>query len=123
MNILIVDDEMDQLRSLKLGLRSRGFSIHATFNAEAAIGYLGRNSDSDVDMVITDYLLPGMDGLDLVRAIRARDRIVPIILMTAYGEKDLLLEAFKAGCDSVIEKPFALCELLKEIERVKSLET
>ena len=121
MNILLVDDEMDQLQSLRIGLRARGHRVLETLTAEQAIVHLTSN-DVEFDMVITDYLLPGMDGLDLVRAIRADNNILPIILMTAHGEKDLFIEAFRCGCDSYIEKPFGLDELTGEIERVKIAE-
>ncbi|MBW2095518.1 MAG: response regulator [Deltaproteobacteria bacterium] len=119
MNILLVDDEMDQLQSLRIGLRAKGHHVLETSSAEEAIRYLA-NNEMEVHLVITDYLLPGMNGLDVVKAIRKNNKILPIILMTAYGENNLFIEAFRSGCDSYIEKPFAMDELMGEIERVKT---
>jgi len=60
-----------------------------------------------------------MNGLDLLKAIREKNKSLSVIVMTAYGKKDLVIEAMRNRCDSFIEKPFSLDELILEIERVK----
>lgn len=118
MNILLVDDEMDQLHGLRIGLRSRGYQVLETLSAEQAMERL-KNAKTKIDMVITDYMLPGMDGIELVKVIRKNNKILPIILMTGHGEKNLVVDALRSGCDGYIEKPFTLDELMDEVERIK----
>lgn len=71
-------------------------------------------------MVITDYLMPGMTGIDLLVAIRKRAPTLPVVLMTAYGETKLVIEALKNKCDGFLEKPFTLDHLIQEIEAVNA---
>jgi two-component system KDP operon response regulator KdpE len=118
MNILLVDDEMEELRGLRMGLGVRGYQVHETLSAEQAMECL-ENAKVKIDMVITDYVLPDMNGMELVKAIRAKDQILPIILMTGRQEEALDVEALHGGCDGYIEKPFTLDELMDEVERIK----
>jgi len=73
-----------------------------------------------VDMVITDYAMPEMNGLSLLKNIRKSDRKLPVIMMTAYGDKGIVIDALRNRCDSFIEKPFTLGQLMKETERALS---
>lgn len=118
MKILIVDDEPILVESLEIGLKKYGYTVVKCTNAECAIDYLKKNSHK-INLVITDYSMPGMSGLDLLREIRARFGNLPVIMMTAHGEKDLVVEALKNRCDSFIEKSFTLDELVAEIDRAK----
>ncbi len=116
MNIMVVDDERVQVESLRRGLRSRRFGVVEALNGEEAVEHLNDENGS-IDMVITDYAMPGMNGMDLLRSIREKDRYLPVIMMTAYGEKDLVIDAMRNHCDSFIEKPFTLDDLMNEIDR------
>ena len=118
--ILIVDDELEQLRSLKISLSGKGYKILDAASGPAAIERL-EDCRSPVHMVITDYFMPEMDGIDLLKHIRKRFRFLPVILMTAYGQKSLVIEALKSQCDGFIEKPFTLEALIQEIERIEAL--
>lgn len=117
MNILVVDDEAEQLDSLRVGLKSRGFKVFEALNAEDALKRLNHGPEK-IDIVITDYVMPGMNGMELLKKIREKNNTLPVILMTAYGEKDLVIDALRNSCNSFIEKPFTLDQLLKEINRV-----
>lgn len=116
MKIMVVDDEMVQIESLRRGLRSKRFDVVEALNGQEAMTRLNDENGS-IDMVITDYSMPGMNGIDLLRKIREKDISLPVIMMTAYGEKDLVIEAMRNDCDSFIEKPFTLEMLMKEIDR------
>ena len=118
MNILLVDDEMDELQGLRIGLGVRGYEVIESLSAEQALEHL-KNTRVKIGMVITDYVLPDMNGIELVKAIRAKDQLLPIILMTGHQEKDLYAEALHSGCDGYIEKPFTLDELMDEVEKAK----
>lgn len=120
MNILIIDDNPEQLTSIELSLKIKG---HTVFIAEAGKEALNKLKDKYfvIDMVVTDYAMPKMNGLELLSKIRKKDPLLPVVIMTAYGEKELLVQALRSGCDGFIEKPFTPDQLLSEIERVTSL--
>ena len=119
MNILVVDDEVVQLESLRRGLRTRGYQVLEALSAEEALKCFTHSNMNKIDLVLSDYLMPGMNGIELLKRIRNHHGSLPVILMTAYGEKDLVIEALRNRCDSFIEKPFTLDQLMQEIERVK----
>ncbi len=118
--ILLVDDEPQQLRSLRIGLGSQGYHILEDGNGQAALKRLD-SAKPPVDMVITDYSMTGMNGLELLSRVKERSKTLPVIMMTAYGETSLVIEALKNQCDGFIEKPFALDALISEIERIKCI--
>jgi len=118
MNILVVDDEAVLVESIKIGLQSRGYRVIAAYGAKEALDCL-RHGGQRIDMVITDYLMPEMSGIDLLIKIRKMAPDLPVVLMTAYGETKLVVEAMKNKCDGFIEKPFTLDRLTAEIEDIR----
>lgn len=120
MNILVVDDEPVMVESITIGLESKGYRTVKAFSAEDALEQLSSGQHHPViDLVVTDYLMPNMSGLDLLAAVRKSQPTLPIMIMTAYAETSLVIEALKNHCDSFIEKPFNLEQLVVEIERIK----
>ncbi|MFH1984653.1 MAG: response regulator [Pseudomonadota bacterium] len=118
--VLIVDDEPQELRSLKIGLLNKGYNVIVTSGAQEALQRIEETDDPSqaaIDIVVTDFSMPDMNGMDLLKKIREKTRSLPIIMMTAYGEKNLVVEALRNQCDSYIEKPFSLDDLILEIER------
>ena len=122
MNILVVDDEILQLKSIKIGLRTEGYSVVTALNGKEALQQL-QEAPTPFDLMITDYFMPDINGLELLQEVRRIMPFIPVILMTAYGRKDLVIEALKKECSGFIEKPFALDQLLGEIARVSRLKT
>ena len=118
--ILIVDDEVEQLRGLRVGLTVSGYKVIDAFGAREALDYL-QDKPGAVDLVISDYTMPDMDGLTFLDKMQEMGSRIPLILMTAYGAKEVVIKALRAGCDGYIEKPFTTDELLGEIDRVKEL--
>ncbi|MGC8493748.1 MAG: response regulator [Syntrophobacteraceae bacterium] len=116
MKILVVDDEIDQLESLRRGLKSRGHSVVVARGAELAVQMLGEPG-SAIDLMITDYAMPVLDGLSLIERIRKSHVELPIILMSAYGRNELVIEAMGHVCNGFIEKPFTLDGIMREIEK------
>ena len=118
MNILVVDDEEAMVESLRIGLESNGYRVFGAFNGEQALDHLF-HEDHRIDLLITDYLMPTINGLDLLATVRRSHPSLSVMIMTAYAETSLLIEALKDHCDSFIEKPFSLDQLMVEIERIK----
>lgn len=118
MNILVVDDETMLIDSITIGLTNNGYQVFAAPNAQQALEQLS-SQNQKIDLVITDYLMPGMNGLELLVAIRGSHPTLPVMIMTAYTETRLVIEALKNHCDGFISKPFRLDQLIAEIERIK----
>jgi signal transduction histidine kinase len=119
MKILVVDDEVMQLNNMKIGLRTEGHSVVTAQSAEDALEKV-KHSPAPFDLIIADYRMTGITGLNLLEVLRTKNPFIPVILMTAFGGKKLLIEALHHQCNGYIEKPFSLEQLLGEIERVRS---
>ena len=117
--ILIVDDEEEQLRALQLGLRRKGYTVATAKNGTQAFARLC-DQDGGFDMVVTDFAMPGMDGLTFLKKIRSQNKHLAVMMMTAYGKKEVLVDALRNQCNGFIEKPFTMSEFIDEIERVRS---
>lgn len=117
MNILIVDDEIDQLESLRRGLKSKGYGVFEALNADEALHILEHNL-KDINMLLTDYIMPGKDGIELLNEVRSKYGPIPVIMMSAYRTTDLISSINKNVCDSFIQKPFTLAHLMVEIEQL-----
>jgi DNA-binding NtrC family response regulator len=118
--VLIVDDEIEQLRTMKLGLRSRQYLVSTARNSREALQQLS-NHQEGYDVLVTDYCMPGMSGLQLLKKIKTEFKDLPVIMMTAYGKKEEFIEVLDNPRKGFIEKPFSLDELVGEIERVRRL--
>jgi len=121
MNILIVDDEPVQLESLRRGLNSKGYKVFEATNAEEALFHLnsGNNKENKIDLVLLDYDLPGINGIELLKIIREKHGFLPVVIMTGYVRMDDVIDLLHNRCDGFIEKPFTLKQLIEEIERVR----
>jgi DNA-binding NtrC family response regulator len=106
--ILIVEDEPKMLRLLELNLGEDGWTTFSAGDAETGLKILGRET---VDLVLTDFKLPGMNGLEFLQAIRRLNAEIPVVLMTAYGSVETAVEAMKNGASNYVLKPFSLEEI------------
>ncbi|MHB8526789.1 MAG: sigma-54-dependent transcriptional regulator [Candidatus Acidiferrales bacterium] len=107
-SILIVEDEAKMRRLLELNLGEEGFSTHAAADAEEGLRLLNREK---IDLVVTDFKLPGMNGLEFLQAIKRIDASLPVVIMTAYGSVESAVEAMKVGASDYVLKPFSLAEM------------
>jgi two-component system, NtrC family, response regulator len=101
--ILIVDDEKNYPLILSAVLEGEGFETLAANSGQEALNTLGH---AEVDLVLTDMKMPAMDGIELLEHIKAKDRELPVIMMTAHGTVDKAVEAMQKGAYSYILKPF-----------------
>jgi DNA-binding NtrC family response regulator len=112
--ILIVDDDEIFLRPLRRTLEAAGFDVLAAASGEDAIDLLKRD---DVDLVVSDRRLPGIDGVELVRRIKAEHPDLAVVVMTAYGTIESAVEAMRLGALDYLVKPFEPAEVLMVIRR------
>jgi len=117
MRILIVDDEAPIRDMLQKGLTQRGgFSVEVAQNGIEATEKI----EKDVfDLVLTDLMMPGMDGLELLKTVKGTRPEVMVILMTAYGSIETAVEAMRIGADDYITKPVDFDELLIHISKAQ----
>jgi DNA-binding NtrC family response regulator len=108
-SILLVDDEINTLKVLSAILKKNGYEVTTARTAEEA---LDRSSKSSFDAVVTDYRLPGMDGLRFISVLRTNMPDVPVVMLTAFGTIENAVEAMKKGAFSYISKPVNPDELL-----------
>ena len=117
--ILIVDDEVNARTALAEVLRDEGYDAEIAADAFEALGKLESYSPQ---VVVTDLKMPGMDGIDLMKKIRATDDPAAVIMMTAHGQVETAVRAMRAGAADYLTKPVDLPELLLVIERVLETE-
>ena len=113
MRILVVDDERAVRESLRRALELEGYDVELADHGEAALERLGGTAQPDA--VILDVLMPGIDGLEVCRRLRAHANVVPVLMLTARAEVDSRVAGLDAGADDYLPKPFALAELLARL--------
>ena len=110
--ILIVEDEDKLRRILELQLLDSGFDVEKAAKAEEALPLIDR-----ADLILTDFKLPGMSGLEMLQLVRRQDSHVPVIVMTAFGTVENAVEAMKAGAADFLLKPFSLDHLTTVVNK------
>jgi DNA-binding NtrC family response regulator len=110
--ILVIEDEEKYRRVIGLHLSSTGYEVKATGTAEEGLKVAG-----DVDLVLTDLKLPGMDGLALLEKLREENKHTPVIVMSAFGTVENAVEAMKKGAVDFLPKPFSLDHLTVVVEK------
>ena len=108
LKVLVVDDEPPIRKLLRMGLGTQGYQTLDAPNAEAALGLMSEAPD----LVILDLGLPDMQGLDLLRRIRAHRENIPIVVLSSRGDEAAKVEALDLGADDYVTKPFGMEELL-----------
>ncbi len=112
--ILIIEDDQRLASLLQTGIEEAGHHVLLAYDAEMALRLLKSDRES-ISLVISDIILPGMNGIELCKHIRAEQPQIPILMLTALGTTDDKLEGFDAGADDYMTKPFDFRELLARI--------
>jgi two-component system, OmpR family, response regulator MprA len=117
MSILVVDDDQAVRDALRRALGMQGYGVELAADGNEALARLVTDGGS-VELLIVDVLMPGMDGLELTRHLRAQGNSLPILMLTARDQVSDRVAGLEAGADDYLVKPFALEEL---IARVRAL--
>ena len=110
--LLIVEDDEKTVRALASGLTREGFAVSTARTGEE--GFFLLNTES-FDLVVLDWMLPGRDGVEILRTLRARGTRTPVLLLTARDAVEDRVQGLESGADDYLVKPFAFPELLARI--------
>jgi two-component system chemotaxis response regulator CheY len=118
MKILIVDDFSTMRRIIKNLLRDLGFTN--TVEADDGTTALPILQAGSIDFLVTDWNMPGMTGIELLRAVRADDKLktIPVLMVTAEAKRDQIIAAAQAGVNGYVVKPFTAVALKEKIEKI-----
>ena len=104
-----MDDNPELLSCFQAALQNVGYQIITKKDTQAALSIL--DEGAVVDLVITDYRMPGMDGLEFMAALRKRSLSIPVIMMTARGDMDIYIKALNLGAYEFLNKPVSIKDL------------
>ena len=118
MKILIVDDFSTMRRIIKNLLRDLGFTN--TVEADDGITAVPILNSGSIDFLVTDWNMPGMTGIDLLRHVRADEKLrnLPVLMVTAEAKREQIIEAAQAGVNGYVAKPFTALALKEKIEKI-----
>lgn len=113
--VLVVDDERNIRLTLTQCLEGPELRVHGAINGEDA---LRRLQQAPVDLVLLDLKLPGLDGLEVLRRLRAGWPQIPVVIVTAHGTVTAAVDAMKLGAVDLVQKPFSPAEIRQVVGRV-----
>ncbi|MBT30713.1 MAG: DNA-binding response regulator [Thalassobius sp.] len=109
-NILLIEDEQNVAAFIKKGLEEDGYQVLVAYDGNSGLDLLAQ---SEVDLIILDIILPGLNGLEVCKKIRkSLHKACPILMLTALGTTDNIVKGLDAGADDYLAKPFKFKELL-----------
>ncbi|MBB1284444.1 response regulator [Flavisolibacter sp. BT320] len=115
MKILVAEDEPIMLKTISLRLKKDGHDVMTTDNGREALSMI---DEHDPDLIITDIMMPYASGLEIVGTVKQTEKKTPIIVLSAMGQENVVLEAFNLGADDFIAKPFSPNELSMRVKRL-----
>ncbi len=115
-HILVVDDDKDIREGLQDYLELKGYRVSAAADGEQALALL--DDRKDVDLALLDVMMPRMNGFDLVRHLRAKGHSFPVLMLTARGETQDILNGFELGVDDYVVKPFSADVLIARVRAI-----
>ncbi len=117
-SILVVDDEALTLRTISRGLREEGYEVSVAMSGEEAMKIFG---DEKPDLALLDIVLPGIDGVKVLRQIKQQNPATIVVMMSAYHMVDRAVEAMKLGAYDYLIKPFHLADMINTIRRASEM--
>lgn len=114
--ILLVDDEPILLKAVEFKLKKEGMHVTTASNGEDAIEQL-ENSEA-FDLVITDVMMPGLGGMELLRSVKGNNPNMKVLLLTGLKTEDTVVDAFDLGADDFMTKPFNPKELVLRVKKL-----
>ena len=121
-HIVMAEDADGTRLTFAAVLRKAGYKVSLARNGKEALELIrkGMGTADVVNLLVTDIWMEELDGLQLMDALAAQAIKLPVLAMTGYGDKDLMLQLMKKGCADYIEKPFGSAELLNHVKEILS---
>src|ERR1700751_1011027 len=113
--VLVVEDKAHLAEGLRFNLQAEGYAVELTGDGESALKRL-LESNGRFDAVVLDVMLPGIDGFEVVSSLRKAKNFIPVLILTARGRPEDVLEGFGAGADDYLAKPFQLPIFLARLQ-------
>ena len=113
MRILLIEDDQGAAAYLVQGLTESGHAVEHAANGTDGLRFA---QDGEYDVMVVDRMLPGLDGLSIIRTLRAQSNATPALVLSALGEVDDRIEGLRAGSDDYLVKPYAFDELVARLE-------
>jgi len=118
LRVIVVDDEQIVLDSAERHLRQDAYQVFKALSAEEALDKMGTET---IDIVLTDLMMPEMDGLEFMQAVKKKNPDIPIIMITGYATINTALQAMQLGAFDYVAKPFTKSELRGVVQRAANL--
>lgn len=115
MKILVAEDEPIMQKTIALRLKKDGHEVVTTDNGREALAMIAQQRP---DLIITDIMMPYASGLEIVGTVKQLEKRIPVIVLSAMGQENVVLEAFNLGADDFISKPFSPNELSMRVKRL-----
>src|ERR1039457_4623056 len=113
--VLVVEDEAHLAQGLRFNLQAEGHEVEVAGDGETALDLIGDQA-ARFDAVVLDVMLPGKSGFEVASMLRERKNYVPILMLTARGRPEDVLQGFASGADDYLPKPFELAILIARLE-------
>ncbi|OPX41420.1 MAG: two-component system response regulator [Desulfobacteraceae bacterium 4484_190.3] len=114
--ILIVDDEKDFVEMLSLRLKEMGEKVESAYSGQEALEVL---AEKNIDVIILDIKMPGMDGIEVLKVVKKRFPLVEVILLTGHGTTETAVEGMKLGALDYLMKPADFDDLMTKLETAR----
>ncbi len=111
--VLVIEDDRETAQFLQKSLKESGHSADLATDGETGLGLA---EDGNYDVLIVDRMLPRLDGLSVIKTLRANGNRTPVLILSALGEVDDRVKGLRAGGDDYLTKPYAYSELLARVE-------
>lgn len=115
MRVLVVEDEQKVASLIKSGLEQAGFDVVVTHDGDSAVRLA---TSAAFEAMVLDIMIPGRDGLSVLRKLRAEHHVIPVVLLTARGDTSERIEGLNLGADDYLSKPFSVLELVARLHAV-----
>lgn len=116
--VLVVDDELFVGELLSEYLTLKGYFVNAVSNGQEALAALAGN---EFDIILLDIRMPGMSGMEVLKAIKKNSQTTRVIMLSAYGDPDTIDAALRAGAERYLQKPMNLKNLVETLESVRQV--
>ncbi|MCA9408922.1 MAG: response regulator [Candidatus Omnitrophica bacterium] len=112
--IVVIDDDQRVHKSIEMSFNE--YEIVSFYEGKSALEYLSK--PNEINLILLDVMMPGMDGISVLKEIKAKNEQASVIIMTAYGSKEVIVQALRGHADDFIEKPFKMEDLRMKIHNI-----